>query len=175
MLWLTEAQARAIVDHALAEAPREACGILAGTGNRVIEILPIANIAVDPHSTYYMDERQFTNTLLTLEARGLSLLGFYHSHPTGDPIPSHIDVHHATYPDTPYMIVGLRGQPRIAAWRMSYGQVTPVPLYVGWNPPQPHPVMTTAQKVAIMLSALIAVTLMIMLSLSLLPPAPRIP
>jgi desampylase len=175
MLWLTEIQARAIVNHALTESPREACGILAGTQDRVIEILPVANIAVDPHSTYYMDERQFTYTLLTLEARGLSLLGFYHSHPTGDPIPSHIDVRHASYPNTPYMIVGLRGQPRIAAWRINYGQVTPVPLYVGWNPPQPEPLMTTAQKVAIMLSALIAVALMIMLSLSLLPPAPRIP
>jgi proteasome lid subunit RPN8/RPN11 len=175
MLWLTEAQARALAEHALAEAPREVCGIIAGTEERVLEILPIANVAVDPYHTYYMEERQFTYTLLTLEARGLSLLGFYHSHPTGDPIPSHIDVHQAAYPHTPYMIVGLKGQPRIAAWRINYGQVTPVPLYVGWNPPQPEPTLTTAQKVAVLLSALIAFTVLIVLSLSLLPPAPHIP
>jgi hypothetical protein len=35
--------------------------------------------------------------------------------------------------------------------------------------------MTTAQKVAIVISALIAFALLLVLSLSLLPPAPRIP
>lgn len=175
MLWLTEEQARAIVDHAIAEAPREACGIIAGVGERVVEIVPIANVAANPQHTYYMDERQFTRALLTLEERGLSLLAFYHSHPSGDPVPSHIDVQQASYPDTPYIIAGLKGEPRLAAWQLHYGQVKPVHLHVGLTPPEKPAELTKAQKTAILMSALIAFALMIVLSLSLLPPAPPIP
>jgi proteasome lid subunit RPN8/RPN11 len=175
MLWLTETQARAIADHALTEAPREVCGIIAGIKSRAVEILPIANVAAEPYHSYTMDARQYVQTLLALEARGLSLLGFYHSHPTGDPIPSDVDVKQATYPQTPYVIIGLKGQPRLAAWQIDYGQVTPIPLYVGLTPPENKVAITTAQKTAILMSALIAFALMIVLSLSLLPPAPPIP
>lgn len=175
MLWLTDAQAGVLLDHARRSAPREACGIIAGRGQQVVEIHPITNAAADPQQTYVMDERELARTLLSLEARGLSLLAFYHSHPAGEPIPSPVDVRYATYPDTPYLIIGLRPQPQIAAWLLHYGQATPVTLHIGLTPPEPERGMSTAQRAAILISALIAFTLMIVLSLSLLPPAPPIP
>ncbi len=89
---------------------------------------------------YYMDERALVAALISLEARGLELIGFYHSHPHSDPIPSPTDVRQATYPDTPYLIVGLKdGAARLAAWQMRYGQVSEVPLHVGSEPPPESP------------------------------------
>jgi proteasome lid subunit RPN8/RPN11 len=177
MLWLSHEQARALVKHAQAAAPNEACGIIAGEKSRAVEIIPIANAAENPQQTYYMDEQALARALLPLHRRGMSLLAFYHSHPKSDPIPSPVDVRSATYPDTPYLIVGLKGEPRLAAWQMRYGEVTPVPLHIGFDPPESSTgsELTKAQKIAILLSALIAFVLVLVLSLSLLPPAPAIP
>lgn len=179
MLWLTDAQAAALVRHARDAAPEEACGLLAGVGSQVTDVIPITNAAEDPRQTYYMDERELATALLRLNARGQTLLAFYHSHPSGEPVPSPVDVQLATYPDTPYLIVGLRGEPRLAAWLLRYGQATPAPLHIGIRPPEPHDTprrpMTRAQTAAILISALIAFALLIMISLSLLPPAPSVP
>jgi proteasome lid subunit RPN8/RPN11 len=178
-MWLTPEQAQTIVAHARADAPREACGIIAGHKDRAVEIIPIPNSAADPQHTYYMDERRLVETLSNMQARHLDLLGFYHSHPQGDPIPSSTDIKQATYPDTPYLIVGLKGtQARLAAWSLRFGQVSEVPLHIGIQaPPQESAaqVLSNAQKIAILLSALIAFILVIAISLSLLPPAPHIP
>lgn len=173
---LTHEQARAIVDHARSEAPNEACGVIAGRGTVTHEVIPIANVADDQQHTYVMDEQSLVTTLISIEKRGLELVGFYHSHPNSDPIPSPTDIRQATYPATPYLIVSLKGsEARLSAWLMRYGQVTPVEVYVGVESPPESRSLSTAQKIAILLSALIAFILMIVLSLSLLPPAPIIP
>jgi hypothetical protein len=59
---------------------------------------------------------------------------------------------------------------------MRAGQVSEVPLHIGSTPPLPESsALSPAQKTAILLSALIAFALLIVVSLSLLPPAPLIP
>lgn len=175
-MWLTHAQAQAIARHARADFPREACGLLVGRGDRVAEVIPVANAAADPLRTYVMEPRALAAALAGLDARGLELLAFYHSHPHGDPIPSATDKALATYPDTPYLIVGLNGgQARMSAWLMRPGQVDEVPIHVGDQPPPPQAAASQAQRVAIFLSAIIAFILLIVVSLSLLPPAPPIP
>ncbi len=174
VLWLTPDQAKTIAAHARAEQPREACGLIAGKGERAIEIIAIPNVARDPQHTYYMDERSLAAALTSLDTRGLELIGLYHSHPTSNPIPSPTDIRQASYPDTPYLIVGLKsGQPQLAAWSIRAGQVSEVTLHISSEPPtSPRVSLSKAQKAAILLSALIAVALMIVVSLSLLPPAP---
>lgn len=177
-MWLTREQAQAIIAHARAESPREACGIIAGQRDRAAEIIPIPNTAADPIHTYLMDERRLVEVFISLEARGLVLLGFYHSHPQSNPIPSPTDIKMASYPDTPYLIVGLKGgEARLAAWKMRYGQVSEELVHIGNQPPpsSDSPTLSRAQKIAILMSALIAFILLIVLSLSLLPPAPLIP
>ncbi|MFN8560671.1 MAG: hypothetical protein U0703_03335 [Anaerolineae bacterium] len=67
------------------------------------------------------------------------------------------------------------GEARLSAWSMRYGQVTPVTVHVGDEQPPETRTLSTAQKIAILVSAVIALILMIVLSLSLLPPAPIIP
>jgi proteasome lid subunit RPN8/RPN11 len=172
-MWLSPEQAQAIVAHAREDAPREACGLIAGRGDRASEIIPVANIADDPVHAYHMDEIALVKAFTSIEARGLEVVGFYHSHPAGEPIPSRTDIAQATYPDTPYLIVGLKGGAKLAAWTMRAGQVDEVPLHVGTEPPAGTDAASSgAQKTAILLSAVIAFILLIVVSLSLLPPAP---
>lgn len=177
-LYLTETLARVLIQHALDAAPLETCGILAGIGDQVREVLPVRNTAADPRHFYHLDERQFVSAVFEAEKRGLSLLGFYHSHPDGEPIPSPVDVAQAAYPDMPYLIVGLKNQtPRLAAWTIRYGQVAPVDIFVGLPGTPAHntePPFTRTHRAAILLSGLLAFIIMIILSLSLLPPAPVI-
>lgn len=175
-LWLTHEQAETIAAQARAEAPREACGLIAGVDERALEVVPIANAASDPLHHYHMDEAQMTRALLDFERRGLTLIGIYHSHPQGDPIPSSVDIRQATYPDTAYLIVGLKGtEPQLAAWSMRAGHVERVDLHIGFDAPAERPTrLSRAQIAAIVLSAVLAFVLMLTLSLSLLPPAPVI-
>jgi len=177
-MWLTREQAQTIIAYARAESPYEACGIIAGQRNHVLEIIPIPNTAADPLHNYTMDERRLVEVLISLEARSVDLISFYHSHPQTDPIPSPTDVKLAFYPDTPYLIISLKGgEARLAAWKMHYGQVSAEILHIGEQPPSSSdsPTLSRAQKIAILMSALIAFILLIVLSLSLLPPAPLIP
>ncbi|MBI5669776.1 MAG: M67 family metallopeptidase [Chloroflexi bacterium] len=175
---MTEAQGHALARYARDAAPQEACGLLAGVREQVEEVIPIPNAAADPVHHYRLDDVIFARTLMQLEARGLELLAIYHSHPNGDPIPSPTDVRQATFPDTPYVIIGLyNGEARLAAWRVRYGEVTPVEVYVGLPGTAPavrEAKLSRAQIIAILISAILAFAFMIILSLSLLPPAPVI-
>ncbi len=174
-LWLTDSAARDLIDHARAEAPNEACGVLLGSEVRVERAVPVSNTAADPRHHYHMDERELARLIGGRD--GLALVGFYHSHPNGDPIPSPTDVAQATYPGTPYLIVGLGGsEARLAAWTIDYGRVNRLPLHVGDQPPpDDSPPLSPAARIALLTSALIAFILMIVVSLSLLPPAPSLP
>jgi proteasome lid subunit RPN8/RPN11 len=176
-LWLTDEQAQAIVRHVLAEVPREACGLIAGRNNRVERIIPAANAASDPQHFYEIDHRALVQAMFEIERSGLTLIGIYHSHPNGDPIPSQTDIAQAAYPDAVYLIVGLRGaEPRLSAWRIRRHEVEPVTLHIGTTPPEAgHDQLSKSQKAAILISVIVAFVFMIVLSLSLLPPAPPIP
>jgi proteasome lid subunit RPN8/RPN11 len=176
VLWLTHDQADQISAHARAEAPREACGLIAGTDGRALDIVPVANAAADPLHHYLMDPAQMTRAMLGFERRGLGLIGIYHSHPHSDPIPSPVDVRQAAYPDTTYLIVGLKHpESQLAAWSIRAGAVERVDLHIGFEgPPELPRSLSRAQIAAIVLSAVLVVALMLALSLSLLPPAPVI-
>ncbi|MFQ3568111.1 MAG: M67 family metallopeptidase [Aggregatilineales bacterium] len=179
-LWLEEASARALVLQATGAAPEEICGLLAGRDAVISEVISIRNAADDPRQTFYMDEDEFKARLHDLERRGLSLIGFYHSHPQGDPTPSPTDIRSAYYPEIPHLLIGLRGRPRLAVWRIKHGSVEPVTLHIGsprimYRHGTPSSQLSQAQKVAIVLSAAGAFIFLILLSLALLPPAPPIP
>ncbi len=52
-------------------------------------------------------------------APALSIIGVYHSHPAGNPVPSRSDIAEAMYPDWTYVIVGLRhGRARVRGFRI---------------------------------------------------------
>ena len=179
MIWLTDEQARTITQHALGAAPCEACGLIGGRGSQAYVIVPVDNIAANPHNTYYMDPAALVETLFRFEQQGLSLIGIYHSHPGSEPVPSPVDIQQAHYPDVTHIIAGVHADAvDLAAWRLRGPQVDRVHLHIGPHPPEnipSHEPLSPAQKAAVLLSAALAFLLLIVISVTLLPPAPPIP
>lgn len=172
-LWLTPEQAQTITKQALKAVPYEVCGLIGGVGERALQIVEIPNTAPDAEQHYRLDEEIFVQVMFDFEKAGLSLIGIYHSHPQGEPIPSGTDVAEFSYPETACVIVGLRREPEMAAWQIRSRDVAPIDLYIGNDLPEAaEPPLSQAQRGAIIIAALVAFAVMLMLSLSLLPPAP---
>jgi proteasome lid subunit RPN8/RPN11 len=103
-LILSEQHYAALLAHAEADLPNEACGLLAGTGGRVCQVYPAENSLHSP-TAYEMNPAQQIAAFLDFEAAGWELSGIYHSHPAGPAEPSPTDIAQAYYPDTVYVIV----------------------------------------------------------------------
>ncbi len=79
-----------IVEHARAANPREAVGILGGTGDgRVAHVAPLPNLAAD--GAFLADPRAQFEAERALSRLELIPLAAYHSHPGGTPTLSHAD------------------------------------------------------------------------------------
>jgi len=131
-LILSQAQFRRILDHARAEAPNEACGLLAGRDGYVTHVLPATNVAEDPLVGYLMDPNDQIRHFQALEEQGLDLLGIYHSHPVSPAYPSPTDLSMAFYPEAVYAIVSLMKteDPVLRAFRMVDGQISEVAFQI---------------------------------------------
>ncbi len=176
-LWLKPELARSIIEHARQEQPNECCGLIVGQGITAEQIVPIPNVAERPEYEYHMDDQALVQATFQTQRGNLEIVGFYHSHPRTDPIPSQTDIRLASYPDTAYVIASLKnGEGRLAAWSIRRDQVAPITIVVSAEAPALEaPQLTLIQKRAIIASAIIAFIFMLVLSLSLLPPAPVIP
>ena len=101
----------AVVAHAREEAPWECCGLLFGRGSEVVETSRARNIADEPATRFLIDpEDHFAGRRLA-RARGLEVVGFYHSHPGSPPEPSERDIAEFSYPGHLYLIVSLAAEP----------------------------------------------------------------
>jgi proteasome lid subunit RPN8/RPN11 len=175
-LWMTPDISQTLAEYARKSQPNECCGIVLGVGNRVTQIMPVPNIAADSRNNYRMDDKVLVKILLWAEREQQKVVGFYHSHPRTEPIPSQSDIRLAAYPDAAYLIVGFRsGETHLAAWSIKRDRVEPIKIIVSREepPPEPEPLSQTHKR-AIILAACIAFAVLIVLSLSLLPPAPII-
>ncbi len=93
-----------MVAHCVQAQPNEACGMLAGTDARVVEIFKMTNIDESPVS-YMMDPTEQFEMLRDLRSRSLSMVAIYHSHPDGPDFPSSDDIERAYYEEAVYIIV----------------------------------------------------------------------
>ena len=82
--------------HVIAQAPLEACGLLAGKQNVVEAVLRVRNAEKSP-VRFRMDPQEQLNAFEWIETNGLDLVGIYHSHPSGPEIASATDIAKATY------------------------------------------------------------------------------
>ncbi len=127
-LALSVADARRILSHVQREWPLEACGLLGGIGRRVLAVYPTRNALASP-VRYRVHPEDLVRVMLDLEARGWALVGIYHSHPHGPPVPSATDITEAYYPDAVYVIAApVQGEWRLRAFRIQDGRVREVPL-----------------------------------------------
>lgn len=84
-------------DQVSAEAPLEACGLIAGRGGNAEAVYPITNMLKSPVK-FRMEPKEQLQALEEIEAAGLELLAIYHSHPSGPESPSATDLKEAHYP-----------------------------------------------------------------------------
>ena len=122
---MPEAVLEAIRLHGRESYPEECCGGLLGVlSNEAVSIVRAERI---PNASRETRERRFAvdpRDYLRLERRadelGLSLAGFYHSHPDHPAAPSEYDREHA-FPFLHYVILSVeRGRPREAtSWVLS--------------------------------------------------------
>jgi len=116
---------RALEEHASAEAPNEACGLLALRNGVAERYVPCVNTAASP---YRFDLRVPDPELIfELEDDGLELAVF-HSHPTGSAKPSRTDIANiGLWEGRPYLILSLpTGE--LLAWKIERGAAEPLDL-----------------------------------------------
>jgi proteasome lid subunit RPN8/RPN11 len=76
-----------------------------GTSSEIVESVPSPNLATDPFHNFLLDPATHIGARRRARARGLTVVGFYHSHPDSEPTPSPRDVAGASYTDHVYLIV----------------------------------------------------------------------
>lgn len=108
VLKLCRSQVEEIIEHARAEAPLEACGLLTGRGTSVERVHAMKNADESPVS-YRLDPEEQYRVFVETEEDGSELIGIYHSHPKSDAYPSSRDIDMAYYPEAVYVIVSLAG------------------------------------------------------------------
>jgi [CysO sulfur-carrier protein]-S-L-cysteine hydrolase len=120
-----------IVAHAPAGLPNEACGILAGAGDRVERFY--AAEPDEPSPFYYrIESRDQIRIMNAIDEAGLDLVGIYHSHVASPAYPSRTDAEQAFWPDAVYVIVSLAGgDADVRGFHIRDMDVTEVPIEIG--------------------------------------------
>lgn len=167
--------ARQIADHALADAPAEACGLLAGDSATLLRAIPIANAALDHGERYQLDANEQLTALKAIDADGLQWIGVYHSHPRSAPIPSSADIAGSLDPKLLHLIVSLeRRKPALKLWRIDGRAVEPLDLVFDTDTAEGTVQLSFRQRAAIAVAGIASLLLLVAVSVSLLPPAPPI-
>ena len=71
--------------------PREACGLLLGCANCITAFTSTANVHPAPRTHFEIDPQALIDAHRAARAGGPQVLGYFHSHPTGNPVPSATD------------------------------------------------------------------------------------
>jgi len=113
----------ALEQHARAEQPNEACGLVVLRNGEAERYLPARNAAASP----YRFELDTEPENWFLEDEGYELAVF-HSHISSPPRPSRTDVENiGLWEGRPYLILSLRTG-ELAAWTIAGGEVSPLKL-----------------------------------------------
>lgn len=126
MLSLTKQHLEAIKAHAEADYPHECGGLLLGhldaeSNKTVVETLPMENTAEEEtrHDRVLIDPRDLMKADRAARKKGLDIIGYYHSHPDDEAVPSQFDLDHAL-PVWSYIIVSVRDKKAVDwnSWEM---------------------------------------------------------
>ena len=120
----------AIIDHAMREAPRECCGIIAGRNGVPMQLYETRNVAAG-NQLYEIDPAQLIDLeFRELPAQETEIVAIYHSHPVSQAFPSATDVELAFWPDAVFLICSLAdpAQPEIRGFLIRDGAIDEVML-----------------------------------------------
>jgi len=112
-------------------APNECCGLLLGRSGRVLEARPARNIAADPARHFEIDPAALFAAHRAARSSEPELLGYYHSHPQGHPLPSATDCEHASGDGRTWAIIA---QGKVGFWRDGPGGFAPVEYRICADP-----------------------------------------
>jgi [CysO sulfur-carrier protein]-S-L-cysteine hydrolase len=133
---------QALIDHARAGYPNEACGLVIGDrpaadGGRPLRFEATANKAASPYR-YEIDPDDLYRLSVATDDADETFWAIVHSHTHTPAVPSPTDIGLAFYPDALYVLVSLAddqadpgtGTPSVRAWRILDGAVHEVALDV---------------------------------------------
>ena len=115
-----------MIEHAQAEYPKEACGILGGADGEAMKLYRLTNVDPDPVMRYNADPKELKHVTDDIYDKDWDVVGIYHSHTHSPAFPSPTDVDRAFYPDASYVLVSLqdRARPDLRAFRIIEGKIT---------------------------------------------------
>jgi proteasome lid subunit RPN8/RPN11 len=131
----------AMVDHARAAVPNEACGIVVGDrpaadGGVPTRWLPLRNPLASPYR-YAIDPEDLLSLTIETDDADEIFWAIVHSHVASPARPSPTDLRESHYPDSLYILVSLdvaeasaAGAPSVRAWRIVGGGVHEVELVI---------------------------------------------
>ena len=117
MLTISAALRDAIVAHARADHPDEACGVIAGPADtdRPERFIPMLNAERSP-TFYRFDSMEQLRVWREMDERGEEPVVIYHSHTATQAYPSRTDISYASEPGAHYVVVST-ADPDVAEFR----------------------------------------------------------
>ena len=127
-LRLPDDMASELIDHAQAEYPKEACGIIGGPPGEAGKLYRLTNVDPDPIMRYNADPKELKRVTDDIYDHDWDVVAIYHSHTHSPAFPSATDVDRAFYPEASYVLVSLmdRGKPDLRAFRIIDGNITEI-------------------------------------------------
>ncbi len=123
----------AMVAHARADHPDEACGIIAGPegSDRPMRFVPMINAERSP-TFYRFDSGEQLRLWREMEAADEAPIVVYHSHTATEAYPSRTDISFASEPNAHYVLVSTRDpeQHELRSYRIVEGVVTEEPVKI---------------------------------------------
>jgi proteasome lid subunit RPN8/RPN11 len=136
-LSLPPSLAEAVMAHARAELPNEACGLISGSlaNGRATSFHPARNVEASP-LRYNVHPEDLVRITFEIEAAGEDLVAIFHSHTRSSAVPSATDRRTAMYPEPFYLLATLADPDApparvLRAWKIHRGQGFEVPLTIG--------------------------------------------
>jgi proteasome lid subunit RPN8/RPN11 len=123
----------AMVAHARADHPDEACGVLPGPEGSDRPERHVAMVNAERSPTFYrFDAQEQLKVWRGLEESGDAVVVIYHSHTATEAYPSRTDVGLAAEPDAHYVLISTRdpGRDEVRSYRIVDGVVTEEPVTI---------------------------------------------
>ncbi|MEV6101109.1 M67 family metallopeptidase [Nocardia sp. NPDC051981] len=123
----------AMVAHARADHPDEACGVIAGPegSDRPERFIPMINAARSP-TFYEFDSGEQLRLWREMDAADEEPVVIYHSHTATEAYPSRTDIAFASEPNAHYVLISTRDPERhdLRSYRILEGEVAEEPVEI---------------------------------------------
>ncbi len=137
MLNIKQSLVDAMVAHARADHPDEACGVIAGPAgsDRPERFIPMVNAARSP-TFYEFDSADLLRLYREMDARDEEPVVVYHSHTATQAYPSRTDIAYASEPEAHYVLVSTRDgvaqedPVEVRSFRIVDGEVSEEPIEI---------------------------------------------